>query len=137
MYRFLSIVAARKGFKSKEVKCEHYQERGRTGFYSLPAYVERIIDIFTLYFNTRFTRKPLRFFSGLGAVFLVIGLLITSYVFVQKIFMGLPIGDRPLLLLAILFMVLGVQAASVGLLGEIIAFTHGRSSKEYNIEKQI
>lgn len=137
MYRFLPIVASRKGFKNKEVKCEHYQERGKTGFYSLSEYLIRIIDIFTLYFNTRFTRKPLRFFSALGVGFLAIGLFITSYVFVEKIFMGQPMGDRPILLLAILFMVLGVQAASVGLLGEIIAFTHGRQSKEYNIEKEI
>ena len=51
--------------------------------------------------------------------------------------MGQPIGDRPILLLAILFMVLGVQAASFGLLGEIIAFTRGRLKKEYTIEKEI
>ena len=137
MYPFLPIIAARKGFRNKEVKCEHYQERGKTGFYSLPEYITRIIDIFTLYFNMRFTRKPLRFFSTLGALFLMVGLLFTSYVFVQRIFMDYPIGGRSVLLLAILFMVLGVQAASVGLLGEVIAFTHGRQSKEYNIEKEI
>jgi hypothetical protein len=51
--------------------------------------------------------------------------------------MGRPIGDRPILLLAIIFMVLGVQAASVGLLCEIIAFIHGRDRKEYDIEKEI
>lgn len=137
MYRFLPILAARKGYRHKEVKCEHYQERGKTGFYSLSEYFTRIIDILTLYFNTRFTRKPLRFFSTLGAIFLLIGFLIMFYVFVQKIFMGYPIGGRPVLLLAILFMVLGVQAASVGLLGEIIAFTHGRQRKEYTIEKKL
>jgi len=137
-YRFLPIVAAQKGFKYKEVKCIHYpQKNGRTGFYTLKEYLSRIIDIFTLYFNTRFTRKPLRFFSTLGAVFLMTGLFITSCVFVQKIFMGQPIGDRPILLLAILFMVLGVQVASVGLLGEIIAFTHGRLRKEYSIKEEI
>jgi len=137
MYRFLPIVAVRKGFKTKEVKCEHYQERGKTGFYGFSEYVTRLIDIFTLYFNTRFTRKPLRFFSSIGLGFLLIGLLITSSIFAQKFFMGLPIGDRPILLLAIFFIVLGIQAASVGLLGEIIAFTQGRHKKEYTIEKEI
>lgn len=137
MYRFLPIVAARKGFKTKEVKCEHYQERGKTGIYGLSEYVARLIEIFTLYFNTRFTRKPLHFFSSIGLGLMLIGLLITSSIFIQKFFMGLPIGDRPILLLAIFFMVLGIQAASVGLLGEIIAFTHGRHKKEYTIEKII
>jgi hypothetical protein len=65
------------------------------------------------------------------------GLLITAYILTQKIFLDYSIGNRPLLLLAIFFMVLGIQAASFGLLGEIIAFTHGRRRKEYTIEKII
>ncbi len=137
MYRFLPIVASQKGFKNKEVKCEHYQERGKIGFYSFSEYLTRIVDIFTLFFNTRFTRKPLRFFSMIGSAFIGTGLLIMTVILLQKVFMSHPIGDRPVLLLAILFMVLGVQATSVGLLGEIIAFTHGRQRKEYTIEKKI
>lgn len=135
MYRFLPIVADKKGFRTKEVKCEHYQERGKTGFYSISEYLTRLIDILTLYFNTRFTRKPLRFFSAIGAVFMGTGFIIALSVLIQKIFMHLPIGNRPALLLAILFMTVGIQVASVGLLGEVIAFTHGRRKKEYTIEK--
>lgn len=137
MYRFLPILAAQKGFKCKEVACEHYHERGKTGFYGLSEYLSRIIDIFTLYFNWRFTRKPLRFFSTVGFSFLFIGMLTTLYVFGQRVIQGSPIGGRPVLLLAILFMVLGVQAAGAGLLGEVITFTHGRKKKEYTIEKVI
>lgn len=137
MYRFLPIVADKEGFKNKEVKCEHHQERGRSGFYSFSEYLTRIIDIFTLYFNLRFTRKPLRFFSAIGAVFVLIGVMIATVVFTQKIFFGNPVGNRPGLLIAVLFMVLGIQAASAGLLGDIIVFTHGRQKKEYTIEKVI
>jgi hypothetical protein len=139
MYRFLPILAEKKGFKTKEVKCEHYQQLGigKTGFYSLSHYFTTFIDIFTLCFNTRFSRKPLRFFSFIGLIFLLTGLLIAASIFAQKIFFGYPVGNRPFLLLAIFFMVLGIQAASVGLLGEIIAFTHGRHRKEYTIEKII
>ena len=137
MYRFLPILAARNGFKTKEVKSVHYQEQGRTGFYSISEYVNRVIDIFTLYFNTRFTRKPLRFFSSIGLGFLLTGVLITSYLFMRRIFMDYPIGNRPILLLATFFTVLGVQAASVGLLGEVLAFTNGRHRKGYTIEKEI
>ncbi len=137
MYQFLPIFAARKGFKIKEAKCQHHQERGKTGLYRLSDYATRLLDILTLYFNTRFTRKPLRFFSSIGLGFLLVGLIITSYVFVQKFFMDLPIGDRPILLLAIFLMVIGIQVATVGLLGEIIVFIHGRHKKEYSIEKVI
>jgi hypothetical protein len=137
MYQFLPILAHHKGYKIKEVKCDHYQQRGKIGFRNLSLLIPRLLDIFTLYFNTRFTRKPLRFFSALGLLFLALGLLIVLSVFVQKFFFAHPIGGRPILLLALLFIVLGVQAASVGLLGEIIAFTHGRHRKEYTIERKI
>jgi hypothetical protein len=137
MYRFLPILADQRGFKTKEIKCEHYQQHGKSTFYGLTHYINIFIDILTLYFNTWFTRKPLRFFSAIGLIFLLVGLLITAYIFVERFLMNHPIGDRPFLLLAILFMVLGVQTASVGFLGEIIAFTHGRQRQEYTIEKII
>lgn len=137
MYRFLPILADRKGFKTKEIKCEHYQQHGKSTYYGLTHYITIFIDIFTLYFNTWFSRKPLRFFSTIGVILSFIGLFIAAYIFAQKIFLNYPIGDRPLLLLAIFFMVLGVQAASAGLLGEIIAFTHGRNKKEYTVDKII
>ena len=137
MYRFLPVLAARKGFKTKEVKCEHYQERGKKGFYSLSEYINRLVDIFTLYFNTRFTKKPLRFFSSIGLAFLFIGLFFIIYLFVQRFFLSIPIGNRPLLFISLLLMILGVMVSSVGLLGEIITFTNGRHKKEYTIERMI
>jgi hypothetical protein len=138
MYRYLPVLALNNGFKIREVKCDHYQQRiGKTDFSYLPEHAARIVDILTIYFNTHFTRKPLRFFSGAGAVFLAIGLILASFIFTQKIIFHHPIGDRPILFLSIFSMVIGVQAASVGLLGEIIAFTHGRHRKEYTIEKEI
>jgi hypothetical protein len=137
MYRFLPIVAAQIGFKTKEVKCEHFQERGSTGLYSLSEYIVRMIDIFTIYFNTRFTKKPLRFFSSVGLVFVLVGLIITTYLFVQRFFLDIPIGNRPALFVSLLMLIFGVLVSSVGLLGEIIVFTHGRHRKEYTIEKEI
>ena len=134
MYRFLPILASRKGFTYKEVQCEHYQERGETGFYSFFEYLERIIDILTLYFNTRFTRKPLRFFGSIGMLFFTVGLLILGYIFLERFLSDYPIGDRPaLLLMSVLFITLGIQAAGGGLLGEIIVFTQGRNIKEYSV----
>ncbi|MCD6185851.1 MAG: glycosyltransferase [Deltaproteobacteria bacterium] len=135
MYRFLPVLAAKKGFKTKEVKCEHFQERGKTGFYSFSEYATRIVDIVTLFFNTHFSRKPLRFFGALGSVFIVVGVFLMGFIFLQKLFSGYPVGDRFELLLAVFFMALGVQVSSVGLLGEIIAFTHGRQKNDYTIEK--
>jgi hypothetical protein len=135
MFNFLPLLAHAKGFRVKEIECDHYKDHGKSGLYSLSRYLTILLDIFTLYFNSRFSRKPLRFFSAVGVVFFLIGALITSYVFIDRLIYGTPIGARSVLLLSLLFSVIGVQAASVGLLGEIIAFVHGRHSKEYTIEK--
>jgi len=137
MYRFLPILATRRGFRTEEIKCEHHEERGKTGFYKFSEYINRLIDIFTLYFNTRFTKKPLRFFSSIGMVFLLGGLILNFYLFVQRFLFSIPIGNRPVLFIALLLMILGVLVASAGLLGEIITFTNGRHKKEYTIEKMI
>lgn len=137
MYRFLPVAAARKGFRTREIPCGHLQERGQVGWYGFGQYASRLLDILTIFFNTRFTRKPLRFFSIVGTVFLVLAAAIAAYVFFQKVFFGYPIGGRSVLLLALLFAILGVQTAGFGLLGEIIAFTHGRQKPEYTVDKII
>ncbi|MEO0249302.1 MAG: hypothetical protein ABIN58_07095, partial [candidate division WOR-3 bacterium] len=137
MYRFLPVAAARKGFRTREIPCGHLQERGATGWYGLGEYTSRLLDILTIFFNTRFIRKPLRFFSIVGTGFLVLAAAIAAYVLFQKVFFGYPIGGRSVLLLALLFAVLGVQTAGFGLLGEIIAFTHGRQKPEYTVDKII
>lgn len=137
MYRFLPILADKKGLKSKEIKCDHFQKigAGKSGIYSLQHYSSIFIDILTLYFNTRFSKKPLRFFSTIGMIFFLAGMFITFYIFLERFLFNYPIGSRILLLLSLLLMVLGIQAASVGLLGEIIAFIHGRHRNEYSIDK--
>lgn len=135
--RFLPVLAAAKGFKVKEVPVEHYQERGKIGLYSFSEYTNRFLDIFTTFFNTRFSRKPLRFFSFIGIGFIGIGILLMGIVFLERLFLEIPVGNRPMFFGGLLIMILGVIVSGAGLLGEIIAFTNGRHKKEYVIEKTI
>lgn len=137
MYKFLPLLAARKGYRTVEVPIEHYQQRGKTGIGRLMLFSNALIDLVILYFNTYFSRKPLRFFSLIGVGFLCIGILIMLIVLIQKSFFGYPIGGRPILLLSIFIIVVGAQVACVGLLGEIIAFIQGRHTKEYSVELEI
>lgn len=133
MSRFLPILAARFGYKTKEIPCKHHQERGKTGFYSFSDYLTRVIDILNLYFNIRFFRKPLRFFGILGLSFAGSGFLLLLLVFLEKLITGYPIGNRPLLLMALLFFVIGIQTMGLGLLAEIVVFTQGRNLKEFRV----
>jgi hypothetical protein len=138
MYRYLPILAVQKGFKTKEVRCNHYQEfGGKKGLSNLKEYLIRAVDMLTIYFNIRFIRKPLRFFSAIGMTFLLIGIFLGLFIFIERFTMGALAGNRPLLLLSIFLMVMGVQIGGVGLLGEIVVFTRGRNKKDYTIEKVI
>jgi hypothetical protein len=137
MYRFLPILAMAKGYRCKEVACRHQQEFGKSGFFGFRVYLMRLVDILTLYFITHFSRKPMRFFSTVGSGFFALGIAVMAYVVIQKLIFGYPFGGRPVVALAILFIVLGVQVGSAGLLGEIVSFTYGRKRKAYTIEKKI
>lgn len=136
LYRFLPVLAERKGFRVKEVECEHAEERGpRLG--GLSAYLTRAVDLGTLFFNVRFPKKPLRLFSLLGLGFCLAGLVLIVYVLAEKVLQGAGIGARPAFLGGILLLLLGLQVASAGLLGELIVFTHGRKMRDYVVEKEI
>jgi glycosyltransferase involved in cell wall biosynthesis len=133
-FRFLPVLAHRQGYRVKEVQVRHVEEMGQTGIYSLGSYVRRMIDILTLFFLVKFTKKPLRFFGLIGAALFGAGFLINVYLTIIRV-MGSPIGNRPMLLLGVLLMVVGIQTFSLGLVGEIVIFTHAKEIKEYNIEQ--
>ena len=137
IFRFLHVPAEQHGFDIKEIACEHVQVLDKSGIYSFTHYLNLFTDLAALFFNTWFSKKPLRLFSALGLTFFLVGLAFTAIVFAQKIIWGLPIGGRTALVVALLLAVAGVQIGSVGLLGELIAFMHGRSKNEYTIEKVI
>jgi hypothetical protein len=98
-------------------------------------YMARLLDIFAIVFLTRFTKKPLRFFGTIGSVVFAVGAAILAYLVVQRLFFGIALADRPALLLTSLMVVLGLQVFALGLLGELIIFTHAKDMKEYTIEK--
>jgi hypothetical protein len=79
--------------------------------------------------------KPLRFFGLIGMALFGVGGVISVYLSLYKILGMGGIADRPLLLIGVLLMVLGIQTLSIGLIGEIIIFTHAKSVKEYNIDE--
>ena len=79
----------------------------------------------------------MRFFGLLGFTILSSGALLSFYLLVDRLVLGNPLGGRPLLLLSSLLIVIGIQIFAIGLIGEIIIFTHAKDLKEYKIEKII
>ena len=130
-----SVIALRHGFRVTEVQVAQRREINRVGLYPLGIYARRVLDLLALFFMGRFASKPLRFFGLVGAVLFIAGLLIDLYLMYVKYIEGQPISHRPLLIMGTLWMVLGVQSASIGLIGELLLYTHAHSIKDYQIEK--
>ncbi len=130
---FLPLLAHDQGFKV--VECNAAQASGDTfgRVYSPKVYLQRLLDILTFVFLVRFTKKPLRFFGLVGTLVFVIGGLATIWLVFERLVLGVALADRPALFLASLMIVLGIQMLAVGLIGELIIFTHAKDIKEYNI----
>jgi glycosyltransferase involved in cell wall biosynthesis len=134
-YRFFPILASRRGFKVAEVVVDEAERTGISARHGPRAYLARMLDIFALIFLARFTKKPLRFFGTIGTGLFVVGAVFLAYLIIERTFFGVALADRPALLLSSLMVVLGLQVFALGLLGELIIFTHAKDIKEYTIER--
>ena len=136
-HRFLPALASRRGFRVREVELRQSPKDRFQGHYRLREYLHRFLDVLTVFFLVRFTKKPLRFFGTIGFLAAGIGGVATAILVVQRLFLGQALAGRPALLLASLLVVLGVQTFALGLIGELIIFTHASGMKEYTIRRVI
>lgn len=127
MHRYTPVLAAQKGFRVGEKAVNHRPRKfGRTK-YGMSRFFRGFSDLLTVLFLNRYSYRPLHFFGGIGTFLTVAGLGISVYMTVLW-FGGQSIGRRPLLLLGILLLVVGVQFISLGLLGEMLLKLSGRRS---------
>jgi glycosyltransferase involved in cell wall biosynthesis len=136
-HRFIAILAARLGFRVAEVAVRQSPRDRRSRVYRPREYLHHFLDLISIFFLVRFTKKPLRFFGMIGAVTFGIGALLITYLGIERIAFQSSLADRPALLLAALLIVLGMQIFALGLLGELIIFTHARNVKDYRVEEVI
>ncbi len=133
-HRFLPVLADRKGFRVSEVDIRQSPRDHHEGVYEPRVYARGFLDIFTVFFLVRFTKKPLRFFGMIGVTLFAIGVLFVTWLIVERLFFDQGLTQRPALLLAALLVVLGLQLFAIGLLGELIIFTHARQVRDYQID---
>ncbi len=132
--RFLPVLADRKGFKVCEVDLHQSPKDRHEGHYEPRVYARGFLDIFTIFFLVRFTKKPLRFFGMIGVTLFGIGALVVIWLVFDRLYFGQGLTERPALLLSSLLVVLGLQLIALGLLGELIIFTHARQVRDYQID---
>lgn len=136
LLRFLPVLALREGYRVEEVPAPQHAGDVRARLYGPGVYLRRLVDILGLFFLVRFTEKPLRFFGLLGGFLTLGGAAVLGVLLVQRLG-GRGIAGRPLLLLGVLFVVLGVQAIALGLIGEIVVHLHSGHRRGYRLRDPI
>jgi len=130
---FLPVLASHQGYRIAEEKVEqlpgHFDQSLRP-----KDYVRRALDMISVIFLSKYSKKPLHFLGFFGMIFTLLGAGIDLYLFFYRLFGFGGIAGRPMLLLGTVLLVIGLQMIAIGLLGEMIIFTHARQIREYNIE---
>ena len=136
LHRFLPVLANIEGAKIKEIKVNHRSRKFGSSKYGIDRTFRVLMDLLTVWFMNKFLTRPMYVFGFIGIVSLISSFLISSYLIVIK-FLGEDIGNRPLLIFALILGIAGVQLFSFGLLGELLMRTYHESQNRpiYRIRK--
>jgi glycosyltransferase involved in cell wall biosynthesis len=121
LFRFIPAFAAWEGFRVTEVPVKHHARKFGRSRYGLERILRGFFDLLSVMFLTRYSRKPMHLFGLIGLLLATIGFITEAYLTVLW-FGGHKIGDRPLLLLGALEIILGIQFFSMGFIGEFLTY---------------
>jgi glycosyltransferase involved in cell wall biosynthesis len=128
--RYIPVVAAQAGFRVTEEKVSHRRRVAGRSKYGWQRYLRGYLDLLTVLFLGRYQHRPQHLFGGIGTLLIVVGLIVELYLTIDKLVFGHAIGQRPLLLLGVLLIIVGVQLLSLGLIGELIASSRARGGPD-------
>jgi glycosyltransferase involved in cell wall biosynthesis len=123
LHRFVPVLAHERGYRVAELPVHHRPRGHGRSRYGIERYLRGFLDFLTISFMGRYRYRPLHLFGGLGLVLGITGFAILVYLTVVKL-TGHAIGGRPLLILGVLLMVVGMQFFSLGLISEMITSHH-------------
>ena len=128
LHRFIPAVASAYGVRVAEVQVNHRAREHGQSKYGISRTFRVLLDLMTVYFLLGYSTRPIHVFGGVGLISFGLGVLMGLYLTFIKFALGQDIGTRPLLLLAVLLILLGVQMIAMGLLGELIIRTYYEST---------
>ena len=127
MHRFIPAIASGMGAHITEVKVNHRERKFGQSKYGISRTVRVVLDLITVKFLLSFATRPIQVFGLLGLASGTMGFLIALVLTIQRQFFGVAMGNRPMLLLAILLMFMGLQFVSLGLIAEMQSRTYHES----------
>src|SRR6185295_9344899 len=134
LHRYIPVLASRRGFTVGEIEVDHQPRRHGVSKYGWDRFYKGLLDLLTVLFITKYTRRPLHLFGAVGLVFLALGFGINCYLAILW-FLGQTLSNRPLLLLGMLLMLMGIQVLTTWLLGEMLTFKSFRRPDSYSIKE--
>jgi glycosyltransferase involved in cell wall biosynthesis len=135
LHRFLPVLAHERGYRVAELPVNHRPRNHGRSRYGLERYLRGFLDLLTVSLVGRYRHRPLHLFGGIGLVLGAIGTVVLAYLTALKV-AGEAIGHRPLLILGVLLVVVGLQLFSLGLLGEMIRSLHEERAGQHERERR-
>lgn len=129
LHRFLPALAYIEGARITEVPVRHHARRFGQSKYGLGRTIRVVMDLLTVFFMKKFLTRPMHVFGLGGVVSLLTGIAMGSYLTIVKLFFDQNIGDRPLLILAVLLIITGVNLFCFGLVTELLMRTYHESQR--------
>jgi hypothetical protein len=130
MHRFLPAIASQFGVRIAEVVVNHRARVAGESKYGLSRTIRVVLDLLTVKFLLNYSTRPLQIFGLFGLSAGALGSVILAYLAYVRLVMHQAIGDRPLLLLGMLLVFIGVQLLTFGLLAELLARTYYESQNK-------
>jgi glycosyltransferase involved in cell wall biosynthesis len=127
MHRFIPAIASQIGVRIAEMVVNHRPRRAGSTKYGLGRTIRVLLDLATVKFLLSYSTRPLQIFGLIGLLTGGLGVTITGYLGYIRLFTTQGIGDRPLLLLGVMLIFIGVQLVTFGLLAEVLARTYYES----------
>jgi len=120
MHRYIPAIASWMGVKVAEVPVTHHSRRYGKSKYGVSRTIKVILDIITLKFLLSYSQSPIQIFGLVGLFSGLVGFIMTSYLIIMRLFFNQPLADRPLFILSIFIIFIGVQLITIGLLAEVL-----------------
>lgn len=137
LHRYIPAMLLWKGYQIGEIKSNHRQRVSGKSKYNWKRLTKGFLDLLVIAFWQKYSVRPMHIFGGSGLLIGFIGLVITAYLILEKLLLGMALAERPLFLVGILFIIVGVQFIAIGLLADIMlkVYYSQNQRKSYLIEK--
>ncbi len=130
MHRFIPPIVSGMGASITEVKVNHRPRKHGVSKYGISRTIRVVLDLITVKFLESYAKRPLHIFGMIGIIASSLGLLLLLIMGYQRQFNGVPMGDRPLLMMAVLLVFLGMQFITIGLISELQVRTYHESQNK-------